>query len=106
MLMDIMVALFIAAALLMSLAAAVGKLHRSQRQMADSRAATRRLEQALIALQAGAAPDPQLQIERLPDNLPGRVWVRLSLPALPGIDQPRPSLVGLVPAANIPGGAP
>jgi hypothetical protein len=142
MLMDIMLALFIAVALLMSLAAAVAKLHRSERQMADSRAASRRLEQALISLQSGpvtrasrppveadsaaapaaqqtsieasaprppapAALDPDLHIERLPGALNGRVWVRLSIPVgSPALAQPRASLVGLIPAANAPGGAP
>ena len=123
MLMDLMVALLIAGALLMSLTAAVGKLHRSERQMAESRAAARRLEQALIALQTGpataasrppveanAAPgtlDPDVHVERLPGTLAGRVWVRLSVPVgAPGIAQPRVSLVGLIPAANAPGGAP
>ena len=140
MLMDLVVALMIAVALLMSLTAAVAKLHRSERQMADSRAATRRLEQALIALQSvtrasrppaeadpaatpaapqtsieasaprpptPAALDPAIQIERPPGALNGRVWVRLSIPVgSPALAQPRASLVGLVPAANAPGGPP
>ena len=107
MMIELILAMLIAAALLMSLVAAVGKLHRAERQMADSRAATRRLEAALVALQAGGTADPDLQIERLPGGTADRVWVRLSMRLNePTVVQPRASLVGLIPAAKAPGGVP
>jgi hypothetical protein len=111
MMTELILAMLIATALLMSLVIAIGKLHGAELQLADSRAAARRLESALVALQSGGAADPDLQIERLPGAVAGHAWVRLSLPprapgSAPGNTPPRASLVGLIPADKAPGGAP
>jgi len=67
--------------------------------MADSRAGTRRLETALVALQTGGIADPDIKMERLPGGIADRVWVRLSMQLNePTVAQPRASLVGLIPA--------
>jgi hypothetical protein len=107
MMIELLVALLIAMALLISLIVAVGKLHRAERQMADSRAATRRLEAAFVTLQSGGTADPDLLMERLPGGSADRAWVRLSMRLNePTATQTHASLVGLIPAAQAPGGAP
>jgi hypothetical protein len=108
MMVDLLLAVSIAAAVLLSLSVAVATLHRAQRQMAQQRADARRLEAALFTLQTGGNIDPQCQIERLAANAPpNRAWVRVSLPKnTPGANSGRASLVGLVPADKTPGGAP
>jgi hypothetical protein len=106
-LMDLLMAVTIAAAVLLSLSVAVGTLHRAQRQMAQQRADARRLELALFTLQSGGKADPDFQMERLADAPANHVWVRLSLRQLaPNANAARASLVGLVPADKAPGGAP
>jgi hypothetical protein len=104
---DLLMAVSIAAAVLLALSVAVGTLHRAQRQMYQQRADARRLEAALFTLQSGGKADPQLQLERLAAAAPpNRVWVRLSLPQpTPNGNAARASLVGLVPADKAPGGA-
>jgi hypothetical protein len=105
--MDLLLAVTIAAAILLSLSLAVGTLHRAQQQMAQQRADARRLESALFTLQSGGKAAPEFQIERLADAPANRAWVRLSLrqPA-PNANAARASLVGLVPADKATGGAP
>jgi hypothetical protein len=107
MLMDLMMALAIGGATILSLAVAVGSFRRAERRMADSRAADRRLEQALLTLQTGGTLDPELRMERLGEGPAHRVWIRLSLrrgsvPAVPN----QVALLGLVPADKAAGGAP
>jgi Tfp pilus assembly protein PilW len=102
-LMDLMIALVMATALLMAMTVAVSALTRDERQMADTRAAARRLEMALAALQSGRAADAGVTIQRLPaDPVGGEVWVRVSLPA--PRDGTGQSLVGLVPSGHVPEG--
>ena len=124
MLLDMMMALGIATAVLLSLSVAVGTFRRAERRMADARALDRRLETALLTLQAGGRADPDLRVERLGDGPGQRVWVRLSVGpgAAPAVSQTGPepagpapnpvlslnggALVGLVPADRAGGGAP
>ncbi len=107
MFMDLMIALTIATAVLLSLSVALGTYRRAERGMADARADYRRLEQGLLTLQTGGTLDTELRAERLGTGPANRVWVRLSLPksALPR-NQNGISLVGLVPADKVVGGAP
>jgi type II secretory pathway pseudopilin PulG len=124
MLLDMMLAMGIATAVLLSLSVAVGTFRRAERRMADARALDRRLETALLTLQSGGKADPDLLIERLGEGPDHRAWVRVSLrsaapPAAPptgpeaGRAATNPvlplssaSLVGLVPADQAVGGAP
>jgi hypothetical protein len=121
---DLLMAVAIAGALILSLGVAVGTFRRAERRMTDTRAANRRLEQALLTLQAGGTADPELQIERLTNGPGNRVWVRLAVrQGAPGgqpvgVEPPREmdnrpggpplraTLVGLVPADKAPGGVP
>jgi len=97
------VAIVIATALLISFTIAVGGFRRAERRLADDRAAARRLEDNLLALQHGDKADPDLPVERLPGAVGSNAWVRISTPAG---QKPQISLVGLVPAEKAPGGAP
>jgi hypothetical protein len=104
---DLLIAVAIGGAVLISLGLAVGTLQRGERRMADSRADSRRLEESLLTLQAGGNADPALKIERLGEGPEKRVWVRVSLVReVPGGTPVQASLVGLVPANKAPGGAP
>ncbi len=100
---DAVVGITIAVALLISFSIAVGSLHKGERKLADERAAARRLEDNLIALQTGGKADPALPLERLPGSVAGKAWVRISTPAG---QMPHTSLVGLIPADQAPGGTP
>ena len=107
MFMDLMLALAITTAVLLSLSEAMGAFRRAERGMADARADSRRLEQGLLTLQTGGAPDPELRAERLGDGPANRVWVRLSLPRRSDPRNPlNAALVGLVPADKAAGGVP
>ena len=104
---DLLIAVAIGGAVLVSLALAVGMLRRAEHRMADSRADYRRLEESLLTLQAGGQADRELKMERLAEGPEARVWVRLSLVRSVPQEQPiRAALVGLVPAGQAPGGAP
>ena len=88
-LIDLIMAVAMASALIISFSVAIGSLRHAQRRMADQRAAVRRLDQALLVLQSGGNADPQLQIERLADGPADCVWVRVSFPppaTQPGCD--------------------
>jgi hypothetical protein len=124
MFMDLMMALAIATAVLLSLSVAMGAFRRAERGMADARADYRRLEQGLLTLQTGGTLAPDLRSERLGDGPANHVWVRLSLrPSAPvaapqsgpeagnsaqrpAAPQPTAALVGLVPADKAAGGVP
>jgi hypothetical protein len=102
---DLMIGLAMAFALLMAMTAALSQLNRGERQLAESRLASRQLEEALWTLQTGGKPAAGISIERLEaKGVDGRVWVRVSM-APPGGRGPRPTLTGLVPAPNAAGGA-
>ena len=124
MFVDLMLALTISAAVLLSLSVAVGNFRRAERGMADTRADYRRLEQGLLTLQTGGTLDADLRMERVGDGPANHVWVRVSLrrsasvtgpqngpeagnPApRPAAPQASAALVGLVPADKAAGGAP
>jgi hypothetical protein len=100
--LDGTMAILIATALLVSFGVAVGGFRRAERKLADDRAAARRLEDNLLALQRGEKAEPELPVERMPGTVAGSVWVRISTPAG---QKPQITLVGLVPADRAPGGA-
>jgi len=104
MMLDSLLAVLIATALLISLTIAIGTMRRSERRMADDRAASRRLEDAMTALQTSGKIDAGIQREDLPGAPAGYTWVRLTIPAQPR--QPAVSLVGLVPQHQAEGGTP
>jgi hypothetical protein len=102
MLPDAVVALAIAALLAVSLAGTIALFHRAQRDMAMRRAGERRLEDTLLALQSGGTPEKDVAIERLASpTLPGKVWVKVSLPAGETSAVRQLSLTGLVPAGSL-----
>jgi hypothetical protein len=108
-LLDLLTAVAIAGAVLLSLSVAVGTLYRAQQKMARQRGDARLLDAALLTLQTGGKADAQLQIERLasPPPPPDRAWVRISFrQSTPDANAPHASLVGLIPANKVPGGAP
>jgi hypothetical protein len=106
-LVDLVVAITIAGAVIASLAVAVGTLRRAERRMDGARADCRRLEESLLALQSGGKAEGDLQVERLGEGPAHRVWVRLSLRrGAPGEPPAGATLVGLIPADQAPGGAP
>jgi type II secretory pathway pseudopilin PulG len=103
---DLLFALAVASVLLMAMTAAFSALERGERRLARARIAARQLEEALWTLQTGGTPQIGISVERLPTPAPpadGRVWVRVSMAS--GDSSPRPALIGLVPAVNVPGGA-
>lgn len=103
-LMEALFALGLATILLFAISSSVGRLHKTQLQLSQRRAALRRLETGLLTLQTGQPIDRDLLLERLSTTAPaGKTWVRLSTPAG---DAPAQSLVGLVADKNPPAVAP
>jgi hypothetical protein len=81
--------------------AGVGGQQRAAQRLADTRAATRLAEDALVALRAGAAAPAkeEVQLTRLADAAPeGFVWVRSA--ARSGMAQVQ--VLGLIPARTVP----
>jgi hypothetical protein len=105
MLMDLMVALGMATALILMVALSVGALHRAERRLADARATNRHLEEAMLTLQNGGGLDPAVNVERLGTGPANGVWVRLTLRESTPASPVRAALVGLVPADKA-GGVP
>lgn len=98
MLTEMAFSLAIALVLLMVFSASVAKLRGAERQLADERAAQRRLEGVLLTMQNGGKVEEGVAVERLVTAAPaGRMWVRVSTDA--GIKKMKESIVGLVPAA-------
>lgn len=98
-LMDTLMGIAIATALLMAMTAAVIHQDRAERHLAAVRAAARSAESALLSLQDGQTP-PDARTQRLPDPAPpGQTWIRLTVPA--SGDLPAASLTGLVPTAAL-----
>ncbi|HEY4329235.1 MAG TPA: hypothetical protein VGN88_05830 [Phycisphaerae bacterium] len=101
MMMDLFVGLAMALALLMAMTMAVGRLQRTERELAEARATSRQLEQTAFALQTGSGEvDKSVQIDPMPASAgaatpSGMVWARLSYPQFPGR-----SLVALVPISK------
>lgn len=100
--LDATMAVLIAAALILSFSIAVGTMRRGERKLSEQRSAARRLEENMLRMQAGESREPDLVLEQLPGAFGGNVWVRLSTPEG---QVPRLSLVGLVPAESVRGGA-
>jgi hypothetical protein len=108
--MEAILALAAALALLMMLTYTVAQQHKAQRRLAATRATARRVEAALLAIQAqgppGAPLPTGLQVARLeaepggPAAPAGHLWVRVTAPA--SDDAPAYSLVGLVAADHVP----
>jgi hypothetical protein len=86
--------------------AAAGTWHyRLLKHLADSRAATRAAESALISIQAGEPVDQgKFAVRQLPtaSDALGMQWVEVSAT----VDGRSASLVGLVPASAVHGGVP
>ena len=103
-LMEAIFALGVATVILFAMSSSVGRLHKTQLQLSQRRAAIRRVETGLLMLQSGQPADQDLILERLPTTAPaGKIWVRLSTPAG---DAPAQSLVGLVADKNLPAATP
>jgi hypothetical protein len=97
--MDLMLAIVLALLLLMMMTVAVVKQQHAESQMAAMRGAVRSAEDALLALETGAAAPRDARIETLNDAAPpGYHWVRVTMPASNAL--PASSLVGLVPQAT------
>jgi hypothetical protein len=104
--MDVLVALGIAAVLLTSFSIAAGAFQRDERRLAATRANYRHLEASLFALQSGGQVDSDIRIEKLDNGPTGRVWVRVSaIRWEDGIDRRNQNIVGLAPAAAAERGA-
>src|SRR5271170_5575919 len=76
--MDVVWGLAIAMVLLMAMTVAVVKQARAQRQLAETRAANRSAEAALLALEAGQPAPSVVHVEKIPADAPaGRAWVKV-----------------------------
>jgi len=98
--MDVVWALAVAMVLPMALTVAVVKQARAQRQLAETRAANRSAESALLAIQAGEPIPAAVHVEKISADAPtGRAWVKVSVDGHGAAGE----LVGLVKADAVEG---
>ena len=99
--MDAVWGIAIATVLLMAMTVAVVKQARAQRQLAETRAANRAAEAALLAIEAGQPLPAAIHIEKLPaDAPPGHAWIKVRVDDHGAAGE----LVGLVKADSLEGG--
>jgi hypothetical protein len=98
--MDVVMAMILLSLVAAILSTAAGWHQRALRHLADSRAAVRAAESALISLQAGQIPpnDSTIFLHKLTasSDVPGKAWVEVDAKA----GQRSASLIGLVPAGG------
>jgi hypothetical protein len=102
--LDVVMGIILVSFIAAILGAAADFHQRAQRHLADTRAAARLAESALLSMQSGQTPRPfgeaSLAFHRLSasSDFPGKTWVRVEA----AVGDRTASLVGLVPQTAVP----